>query len=462
MVSQIKAICVDLDTLRAVGCQMLQTQISIACTDPTWACKQPALWCWIPEETCDEASARDAERFVEKNRKAIGNVIIGPLGTGRLMPHQVLVFSRSVHLIAPIRAAELAQTVVGDDLSVLGNHRHKFSSDFSVELSAEQSAFLQYRLKSVLFDYLRAGCSVSELNASMWCQERCEGAAILGSSHGRYMLVTTSKETLKEWHKIIKQELSQVPTTPMPRHESNEVLQEKFGASGTSSRACFRHFSHRPQPPTAAELRQQQEEASHPSGAKEAGESWNELLEAPSAPEPPLTAKLEELRESAKEAMAEEEARTRAELAAAPRKLSHAQLQAHENFVRIQTLDRRSQDDLGPLRNNVRNGSDDSALLNALNAMRSEVLGKNTGSDQIGEEWRCSQKLGRAISLPAEDSITLDSVGGSQKLGRRVSLPVEDSNALDSVRVLDSVSGRPVSLPVADSGVAVSRSVRFA
>ncbi len=167
--SEIRAIVVDLDTACKIG--LIDVYESIARNFKKG--KYPAVWLWIP----DTFQGFYANKMLY-NAKGIDYYLVGPLNIGDLLPHQVLLFSRSVTTLLPVREKKICQTIIGDSLAVLDQANNKFSNQYKFEFSQQQRDFLVTRRQSRIFRYLKTDCGIEELNRSMWIQERCEGTII--------------------------------------------------------------------------------------------------------------------------------------------------------------------------------------------------------------------------------------------------------------------------------------------
>lgn len=73
----------------------------------------PQLWLWVPDH---------CSGFYQNNMlssvKMVDYLLIGQFHTGDYLPNQVLLFSRSVKTLLPLREAKKCQTIVGDSLQV--------------------------------------------------------------------------------------------------------------------------------------------------------------------------------------------------------------------------------------------------------------------------------------------------------------------------------------------------------
>ncbi|CAD7964446.1 unnamed protein product [Amoebophrya sp. A120] len=197
MVDSLKVIAIDLDTVLLKGLEDYVMSVRKMFRGK----KMPALWVWIPDFF---------KGFYENSQlnqaKCIDYFLVGPFQTGDYLPNQVLLFSRSVKTLLPIREKKLCQTIVGDSLQVLESANATFTGEYKFELTTSQKEYLQYRRKSKIYQYLQFSGSLDDLNKGLWIQEKCEGVVITGGN-----LIATSKTAIEEWESIIRKELEYIP-----------------------------------------------------------------------------------------------------------------------------------------------------------------------------------------------------------------------------------------------------------
>ncbi|CAD7957597.1 unnamed protein product [Amoebophrya sp. A25] len=228
----LRVIVIDLDTVLLKGLEDYVVSVRRVFRGKK---HMPALWVWIPDSFSgfyENASLTQA--------KVVDYFLIGPFTTGTdLLPNQVLLFSRSVRTLLPIRQKKLCQTIVGDSLMVLENWRSSFSGEYRFEMTQSQKEYLRHRRKSKIFEYLQFPGSLEDLNKSLWIQEKCEGVAIVNGT----MMVATSRERIDEWEAILTKELEWIPPADSPHADSPEIAylsdttrQENLGGSSPRAR----------------------------------------------------------------------------------------------------------------------------------------------------------------------------------------------------------------------------------
>lgn len=246
--AEVKVLVIDLDSVLSMGLEEVNIAVRRAWQASTPQNKKPQypmLWCWVPHTF---SGFFGNEKLF--NSKAIDYFLVGDFETGDFSAHQVLLFSRSVHVLLSVREARLCQTIVGDSLSSSLRHfspaSSRFDKKFVLEFSSSQIDYLQNRRRSKIFRYLSAFNSslahgkqaaaapdmkklINMLNASLWVQERCEGVAILEDRANKsWFMVCTSREGLSEWEAIFKKELEWIP--PSPGTSPKNAEQKSAGA----------------------------------------------------------------------------------------------------------------------------------------------------------------------------------------------------------------------------------------
>lgn len=168
--TELRAIVVDLDTALLTG--LTTTYETLVKLFPK---RRPSLWIWVPESFQGFYSNKSL-----KNTHGVDYFVCGKLDIGDFQPHQVLLWSRSVDTLLPIRKGKVCQTVIGDSLGDLleGSLKKRFSAKYVVEFSEGQRIHLSEKRQSKIYEYLKTYCAIEELNMSLWIQERCEGIAI--------------------------------------------------------------------------------------------------------------------------------------------------------------------------------------------------------------------------------------------------------------------------------------------
>lgn len=231
--SDVRVVVIDLDTLLLTGLE--DYILSVKKIFP--AKRLPQLWVWIPESF----SGFYENKRLANNARTIDSFLVGKFEIGDLTPNQVLLFSRSVHTLLPIRQKKLCQTIVGDSLQVLECSQNLFDPRFKIEFTSSQCEYLQHRRKSKIFQYLKFEGTLEDLNRGFWIQERCEGVAFLLKTN---TMIATSKDGITEWENIIKKELEYIPDKkPNTRFGSKRSSTDVASGSPTAADRISAFFS---------------------------------------------------------------------------------------------------------------------------------------------------------------------------------------------------------------------------